>query len=74
MQNKTPYKIFFSELKKNEPQKLTFCFFPNIYDYKIVLKTSENGMYSIELGTNNRCTQFQANIFIFGCAMAKKNR
>ena len=27
---------------------------------------------TIEICTNNRCTKFQANIFIFGCAVAKR--
>ena len=29
-------------------------------------------MYSIELYSNNQCTNFQVNIFIFGCVMAEK--
>ena len=35
------------------------------YSLKIVL-------HIIELYSNNQCTKFQANIFIFGCAMAQK--
>ena len=31
---------------------------------KIFLAFPKNGMYGIELDTNNRCTQFQANIFV----------
>ena len=34
----------------------------------IILK---NGVYIIELCANNRCTNFQANIFISDCAMAQ---
>ena len=29
-------------------------------------------MYIIELYTNNRGTQFEANMFILGCAMGQK--
>ena len=32
----------------------------------------KNGIYVIELCVTNCCTQFQANIFIFGCEMAHK--
>ena len=32
----------------------------------------KNRIHIIELSANSRCTKFQANIFIFGCAMAQK--
>ena len=55
------------------PQKSKFRFFknkcpkiPKFYRYP------KNGIYVIELCVINRCTKFQTNIFIFGCAMAQK--
>ena len=32
----------------------------------------KNGIYIIEICVTNRCTKFQPNIFIFGCAMTQK--
>ena len=32
----------------------------------------KNGIYVIEVHTKNMQTKFQSNIFVFGCAMAKK--
>ena len=55
----TPQNQNFDILKINTQN------FQNFIDIK-------NGTYAIELYVTNRCTEFQANIFIFGCAMAQK--
>ena len=38
---------------------------------KIFIKT---GIYVIEVHTNNKHAKFQSNIFVFACAMAKKDK
>ena len=55
-----------------EPQSQNFdC--PKASECKFkMLKNSKNGIYRIEQCTNNRCTKFQANVFIFDYAMAYK--
>ena len=49
----------FSKFWVFDPEKQFF------YRYK-------NGIYILELCATSMCTKFQANIFIFGCAMAQK--
>ena len=41
-------------------------------DAQNFIDIQKTGIYVIELCVTNRCTKFQANIFIFGCAMAQK--
>ena len=55
------------------PQNSQFRFFknkcpknPNFIDIQ------KTGIYVIELCVTNSCTKFQANILIFGCAIAQK--
>ena len=36
-------------------------------------KVFKNGIYSIALYTYNKCIKFQANMLMFGCAMAQKS-
>ena len=46
--------------------------FSKIIAYKIQnFHDIKNGIHSINIHTRNIHTQFQSNIFIFGCAMAK---
>ena len=44
----------------------------NAQNFQHFIDIQKNGIYVIELCVTNRCTKFQANIFIFGCAMAQK--
>ena len=37
-----------------------------------ILNIAKKGIHIIELCDNNRCKKNQANIFIFGCAMAQE--
>ena len=64
-----------SRIVKNlvyDPNKLKFRF-SKINSFKIIFEDIQNtGIYSIQLYSNNQCTKFQANIFIFGCAMTQK--
>ena len=52
--------------------KSKFRFFKNQYLQNQKFEEIKNGIYSIELYTNNQCTQCQANIYISGCAMTQK--
>ena len=55
------------------PKNQQFIFLSKINSYQIGLfEHIKNGLYSIELYSNNQCTTFEANIFIFGCAMAQQ--
>ena len=54
--------------------KIQNFFFPKITAYKTQMFPfiQKNGIYVIEIHTNNTHTKFQNNIFAFDCAMAKK--
>ena len=39
---------------------------------KILELSKKNGMYVVNLHTNDTHTKFQSNIYIFGCAMVKQ--
>ena len=56
------------------PQKSKFRFFSKINTQKFqkFIDIQKTGIYVIELDVTNSCTTFQANIFIFGCAIAQK--
>ena len=44
----------------------------NAENFQNFIDIQKTGIYIIELCVTNMCTEFQANIFIFGCAMAQK--
>ena len=44
----------------------------NAQNLQFFYRYRKTGIHVIELCVTNRCTKFQANIFIFGCAMAQK--
>ena len=44
----------------------------NAQNFQNFIDIQKTGIYVIELCVTNRFTKFQANIFIFGCAMAQK--
>ena len=75
MQNYTFYNMAISDFRNFcfDPQKPNFDFSkidaPQIQYFVDIQK---NGIYIIELCATNVCTKFQANIFIFDCAMAHK--
>ena len=62
-------------LKKNcfsTPKIKISIFFKNKCPKIIFYRYPKTGMYIIELRATSMCTKFQANTFIFGCAMAQK--
>ena len=56
------------------PRKLNISIFQKIIAYKIrnFQVTQNIGIHVIEIHTTNTRTKLQRNIFVFGCAMAKK--
>ena len=44
----------------------------NTQKIKIFTDIQKTGVHAIELSVTNMCAKFQANIFIFGCAIAQK--
>ena len=75
MQNYTFYKMAISDFRKFSfltptNNKIDFS---KINAQKIIFyRYPKNGIYIIELCATSMCTKFQANIFIFGCAIAQK--
>ena len=55
-----------------DPQNSKFLFFKKIIAYKSrSFQVIKNGLYVIEIHTNNMHTKCKSNIIVFGCAMAK---
>ena len=63
------FLIFFDFDPKNSKFRFFEKFAYKIQRFQAIQKT---GIYVIDIHTNNRPTKFQSNIFVFGCAMAKK--
>ena len=72
------YKMAFSNFQNcgflTPKIKILFFFKNKCPKIPKIIDIQKNGLYVIELCVINRCTQFQANIFIFSCecAMAQK--
>ena len=58
--------------KKMTPKNQNFDFSKIKSDKIDILEyIQKTGKYRIKLYNNDQCAKFQANIFIFGCAMAQ---
>ena len=63
------FSIFFGFTPKIQNLNFSKIIAYKIRNFQVIQKT---GIYVMEIHTNNKHTKFQSNLFVFGCAMAKK--